>query len=241
METRTPMSQDTKTTTPRTAVGYLRVSTDMQEESGLGLDAQKDQIESYASSRGINIARWYRDTASGATLVDQRQGLSSLVKDLESNEIVLVAKRDRLSRDLMLSLWIEKEISKVHCTLESCDGAGNGDSPTDVLLKNLILAFGEFERNMISERTRAALKELGKKRKLGRPPYGYQYAENGTLEEKPDEFPTLERIRILQKEGLNTNKIMTMINREGHRSKTGKDFSRNAVALILSREAPKAS
>ena len=236
METRTPMSQDTKTTTPRTAVGYLRVSTDMQEESGLGLDAQKTQIESYADSKGIKIVRWYRDTASGTTQVAQRQGLSSLVKDLESNQIVLVAKRDRLSRDLMLSLWIEKELSKVHCTLESCDGAGNGDSPTDVLLKNLILAFGEFERNMISERTRAALKELGKKRKLGRPPYGYQYAEDGTLEERSDEFPTLERIRVLQKEGLNANRIMTMINREGHRSKTGKDFSRNAVALILDRE-----
>ena len=236
METRIPMSQDTKTTTPQTAVGYLRVSTDMQEESGLGMDAQKNQIESYASSRGIEIVRWYQDTASGTTQVAQRQGLSSLVKDLESNQIVLIAKRDRLSRDLMLSLWIEKELSKVHCTLESCDGAGNGDSPTDVLLKNLILAFGEFERNMISERTRAALKELGKKRKLGRPPYGYQYAEDGTLKERSDEFPTLERIRVLHQEGLNANRIMTMINAEGHRSKTGKDFSRNAIALILNRE-----
>ena len=235
MKSRNTMTQET-TTTPRTAVGYLRVSTDMQEESGLGLDAQKDQIQSYADSKGIEIVRWYSDTASGASHVEDRNGLSALVKDLESNQTVLVAKRDRLSRDLMLSLWIEKEISRVHCTLESCDGAGNGDSPTDVLLKNLILAFGEFERNMISERTRAAMKELGKKRKLGRPPYGYRYTENGILEEDPETYPTLERIRVLQKEGLNPNKITRMINAEGHRSQTGKEFNRNSMCLILNRE-----
>ena len=235
MKSRNTMTQET-TNTPRTAVGYLRVSTDMQEESGLGLDAQKNQIETYADSEGIEIVRWYRDTESGASRVDARDGLSALVKDLESNQTVLVAKRDRLSRDLMLSLWIEKEISKVHCTLESCDGAGNGDSPTDVLLKNLILAFGEFERNMISERTRAAMKELGKKRKLGRPPYGYRYADHGVLEEDPETYPTLERIRVLQKEGLNPNKITRMINAEGHRSQTGKEFKRNSMLLILNRE-----
>ena len=229
------MTQES-TTSPRTAVGYLRVSTDMQEESGLGLDSQKDQIKTYADSKGIEIVRWYRDTASGVSRVDARDGLSALVKDLESNQTVLVAKRDRLSRDLMLSLWIEKEISKVHCTLESCDGAGNGDSPTDVLLKNLILAFGEFERNMISERTRAAMKELGKKRKLGRPPYGYRYTDHGVLEEDPETYPTLERIRVLQKEGLNPNKITRMINAEGHRSQTGKEFNRNSMLLILNRE-----
>ena len=226
----------TKTTPHRTAVGYLRVSTDMQEESGLGLDAQKDQIQTYADSKGIEITGWYQDTASGTTQVNQRDGLSSLVKDLESEQIVLVAKRDRLSRDLMLSLWIEKEISKVHCTLESCDGAGNGDSPTDVLLKNLILAFGEFERNMISERTRAAMKELGKKRKLGRPPFGYRYTEDGNLEEDPDTFPTLERIRVLQTEGLSATKITKKINAEGHRSQTGKEFRRTTMCLILDRE-----
>ena len=235
MKSRNTMTQET-TITPRTAVGYLRVSTDMQEESGLGLDSQKDQIKTYADSKGIEIVGWYSDTASGASHVDDRDGLSALVKNLEPNQSVLVAKRDRLSRDLMLSLWIEKEISRVHCTLESCDGAGNGDSPTDVLLKNLILAFGEFERNMISERTRAAMKELGKKRKLGRPSYGYKYDENGIPVEDPKTYPSLLRIKELHAEGHNPNKIARIMNSEGHRSSTGKDFSRSSMNLIICRE-----
>lgn len=219
----------------RTAVGYLRVSTDMQEDSGLGLDAQRDQIQTYASQKGIEVVRWYRDTTSGTTHVEQREGLSELVKDLESNQIVLVAKRDRLSRDLMLSLWIEKEISRVSCSLESCDGAGNGDSPTDKLLKNLILAFGEFERSMIAERTRAAMKSLAKTRKIGRPPFGFKYDSSGQLKEDPANHPTLQLIRELHKEGVNPSRIAKTLNEKGLKSQTGKAFSRNVVFQILAR------
>lgn len=220
---------------PRTAVGYLRVSTDIQEESGLGLDAQREQIETYAKSRGIEVVRWYRDTASGATRVDQRTGLSQLVSELESNQIVLVSKRDRLSRDLMLSLWIEKELSRVHCSLESCDGAGNGDSPTDKLLKNLILAFGEFERSMIAERTRAAMKSLAKSRKIGRPPFGFRYDPTGQLEQDPKTHPTFATILALHDEGLNPSRIAKTLNERGLKSQTGKAFSRNVVFQIVSR------
>lgn len=223
--------------TRQTAVGYLRVSTDMQEDSGLGLDAQRDQIQTYATQKGIEVVRWYRDTTSGTTHVDQRQGLSQLVKDLESNQIVLVSKRDRLSRDLMLSLWIEKEISKVHCSLESCDGAGNGDSPTDKLLKNLILAFGEFERSMIAERTRAAMKSLAKTRKIGRPPFGFKYDSSGQLKKDPSTHPTLQLIRELHNEGINPSRIAKMLNEKGFKSQTGKSFSRNVVFQIVSRLA----
>jgi len=222
----------------KTAVGYLRVSTDMQDQSGLGLDAQKDQIQSYANQRGIEVVRWYRDTTSGKTTVEQRDGLSQLVKDLETNQIVLVAKRDRLSRDLMLSLWIEKEISKVSCSLESCAGEGNGDSPTDKLLKNLILAFGEFERSMIAERTRAAMKALAKTRKIGRPPFGFKFSE-GQLVRDPNTHPTRQLIFELHKEGINPSRIAKMLNERGLKSQTGKAFSRNVIFQIISRHNDK--
>lgn len=223
----------------KTAVGYLRVSTDMQEDSGLGLDAQRDQIQTYATKKGIEVVRWYQDTTSGTTRVDQREGLSELVKDLETDTIVLVAKRDRLSRDLMLSLWIEKEISKVSCSLESCAGEGNGDSPTDKLLKNLILAFGEFERSMIAERTRAAMKSLAKTRTLGRPPFGFTYDSSGQLVPDPETHATFLLILELHNEGMNPFRITKMLNEKGLKSQTGKTFSRNVICQIIKRHNDK--
>jgi hypothetical protein len=96
--------------------------------------------------------------------------------------------------------------------------------------KALFLLHGE----LISRRTKAALQELRKTRKLGRPPFGYQFV-NGKLVSRMDQSITLGRIHELDDLGYNANQIMTMINAEGHRSQTGKDFSRNVVALILSR------
>ena len=111
--------------------------------------------------------------------------------------------------------------------------AGNGDSPTDVLLKNLILAFGEFERSMISERTRSALQELGKKRKLGRPPFGYRYDEIGQLEHDPSTHQTLERMKSLRSEGSNYSQIARTLETEGKKSQTGKRFTPQMVRNLL--------
>ena len=57
----------------------------------------------------------------------------------------------------MLVGFLTKEIKKRGATLHSCDGAGNGDSPTDKLLARIIDCFAEYERDLIRARTSAAL------------------------------------------------------------------------------------
>lgn len=115
-------------------------------------------------------------------------------------------------------------------TTETLDQQWHNLSP-EKKQKALDLLFGEY----ISKRTKAALKELAKTRKLGRPPFGFQYNENGRLVENPDETPTLNRILELHRYGNNPNFIATTLNNENRPSKTGKKWTRNAVALILSR------
>lgn len=229
---RLPKSRDS-----RSAVGYLRVSTDLQEESGLGLDAQRDQILAYAKSKGLTVTGFYSDTKSGTAGLDSRNGLSALIADLAPNQVVLVAKRDRLARDLMLSLWIEKEVAKVQCSVESCDGSGNGSTPTDILLKNMILAFGEFERSMIAERTRVAMRSLAKTRKLGRPRFGFRYTNEGQLVPDPGTHQHYLAIVAMHREGMNPNQIAKRLNELGIRSQTGKQFSRNVVVQIVLKAA----
>ena len=219
----------------RDAVGYLRVSTDAQDDSGLGLEAQRSQIKAYAASRDLTIVRWYQDVVSGASTVKDRAGLSSLLDGLEPETVVLVAKRDRLSRDLNLALWCEKEISRFHCSIESCDGAGNGNSPTDVLLKNLILSFAAYERDLISDRTRSALQELKKTRTLGRPTFGHRFDANGQLEPDPLTHPTFKRMMELRYEELKFSEIARTLNNENHLSQTGKHFTPQMVRNLITR------
>ncbi len=99
--------------------------------------------------------------------------------------------------------------------------------------KALDLLFGEY----ISKRTKAALQELKKTRTLGRPPFGFHYSENGRLVENPNETPTLNRILELHSYGNNPNSIMKTLNLENRTSKSGKQWTRNAVVLIISRNS----
>lgn len=90
-------------------------------------------------------------------------------------------------------------------------------------------------RKLISEKTRAALAELGKTRKLGRPRFGYRYDGTGQLAPDPKTWDTLMKIKELHEKGMNANRIATTINAGGHRSATGGSFSRSAMGLIISR------
>ena len=86
---------------------------------------------------------------------------------------------------------------------------------------------------MISERTRSALRELGKKRKLGRPAFGYRYNEFGQLEQDPNTFQTLDRMKLLRSEGVNYSQIARTLESEQKRSQTGKQFTPQMVRNLL--------
>tara|TARA_B100001094_G_scaffold167583_1_gene162131 strand:+ start:156 stop:506 length:351 start_codon:yes stop_codon:yes gene_type:complete len=101
---------------------------------------------------------------------------------------------------------------------------------SDQKQKALDLLHGDY----ISKRTKAALAELKKTRKLGRPPYGYKY-HNGKLVSHVEQSVTLSRMVELRDLGHNTNQIMRILNEEKRLSSTGKRWNRTSVSLVLSR------
>ena len=82
-------------------VGYLRVSTGEQAESGLGLEAQRARIEAYAALYEHAVVRWCVDAGASAKTLD-RAGLRDALSSLSSGEAdgVCVAKLDRLTRSV---------------------------------------------------------------------------------------------------------------------------------------------
>jgi DNA invertase Pin-like site-specific DNA recombinase len=85
------------------AIGYLRVSTKEQGRSGLGLAAQRHEIEQFGSREGFSLKSWHQDvqTGAGADALIRRPGLAAALKEAQAKCCpLIVSKLDRLSRNV---------------------------------------------------------------------------------------------------------------------------------------------
>lgn len=128
-------------------IGYLRVSTGKQQHSGLGLEAQRASIENYASQIGETIEQVFVETESGRKKSrPELQAALSACKRYKAT--LIIAKLDRLARNVaFVSSLMEAGVEFVAV-----------DAPyANKLMLHILSAFAEHEREMISERTKAAL------------------------------------------------------------------------------------
>lgn len=132
---------------PRLAIGLTRVSTAEQGQSGLGLEAQQASIRAFVAAQGWNLVAEYSDIASGKD--DRRPGFQGALARCRQLDAVLVAARlDRITRRAhTLSQLLEDGVS-----IRAADMPG-----ADELMLRIYAAMAQKERELISERTRAAL------------------------------------------------------------------------------------
>lgn len=166
-----------------TAILYLRVSTDEQTESGLGIDAQRAACIAAATRLGLEITGEYVDAGiSGAKGVADRPALLSALSTVKRGGVLLVAKRDRIGRDMGITIAVESELARKGAALLSAAGEGSEDDSIGGLIqRRMIDLFAEVEREMIRTRTRAAMAE---KKKRGERvsrfiPFGYSLDSDG--------------------------------------------------------------
>lgn len=196
-------------------VGYIRVSTDQQAESGLGLEAQAGAIQDYAKKFGADKYEIFRDEGlSGALSLDKRPGILEAISALSKGDTLVVAKRDRLGRDPMVVAMIERAVQRRGARIVSAAGEGtDNDDPSSILMRRMVDAFGEYERLIIGARTKAALQAKKKKQeRVGYIPFGHKLSDDGIrLEEYEEEQRILRKMKSLRKKGLSIRGIaMTM-------------------------------
>jgi DNA invertase Pin-like site-specific DNA recombinase len=133
------------------------------------------------------------------------------VAALRRGDVLLVAKRDRLARDVIAVAMIERLIGKRGARVVSAAGEGSeNDDPASVLMRRLIDSFAEYERLIISSRTRAALaaKRRRNERVSGIVPFGYRLgADKRTLVADDEEQATLAAVRALRGAGASLREV----------------------------------
>ena len=143
---------------PLTVVGYIRVSTGEQLDSGAGLEAQRRAIREECQRRGWLLAEIYEDVASGRALAG-RTGLKAALAALDGHQAaaLVVAKLDRLSRSLLDFAALMERGRRSKWALVALDIGVDTTTPSGEMMANVLAVFAQFERRLIGQRTREAL------------------------------------------------------------------------------------
>lgn len=233
------MNTTEKTNAPKW-VAYYRVSTKKQ---GLGLEAQRVRVMEAAKEAGAVVIAEYSEKVSGK--VKNRPELTKAMnKARKGNAVVVVAKHDRLSRDLAdaADFVFKKGVEFAILNLPA-------EAMSDPLLFGVYFGLADKEAKLISERTKAALavrKAQGVK--LGNPngAIAMQTEEVKTrasearkrkADENPNNLVAANEIRRLFASGKQTlQKIADHLNAQGYSTASGKgDHTRKSVQLLIKR------
>ena len=153
----------------RKVIGYTRVSTQDQGNSGLGLSAQRQRIVEETERRGWEVV-WIEDRASAKSL--DRPGLQRALTLLRRGEVegLCVAKLDRLSRSMLDFAQVVSDADKQGWAVMALDLGVDTSTAAGEMLAGVMVTFAQYERRLISQRTKdglAAKKAQGYT--LGRP------------------------------------------------------------------------
>ena len=215
------------------AVAYVRMSTERQD---LSPDAQRAAIERWASGQGVTVVAWHDDLGvSGGTPLEERPGLLAAIDALDANHagVLVVAKRDRLARDVLTAALVERLCERKGARIQTADGAGNESGPEGALMRTLLDAFAAYERALIRARTKGALAVLkAKGRRTGGVPMGSSAGADGMLAANEAERAAVERARELRGEGKSLRAIAAALDTEGHRPR-GKRWHVETLSRIV--------
>jgi DNA invertase Pin-like site-specific DNA recombinase len=211
---------------------YLRVSTDDQD-----VQAQRAACLEYIKRNGGGEHLEFCDQAVSGTLrMEEREQMMNAINALTKGDIFLVARRDRLGRDVIHNAIIEAEIKKKKCKLVTVtQDDSNMDAGMAQMMRTLVDAFAQYERYLISQRTKARLQEKKKVgQRVGRVPYGYRLLPDGIhIAPCPKEQATLAMLHEWQQAGLSYRDIEKMAEENGLLNREGKKWLHRNIYGVL--------
>jgi site-specific DNA recombinase len=235
-------AEQKQTEASKKAVGYIRVSTEEQRDSGLSLGAQRESITAFAKSQGYQLLEIIEDAAvSGAKDPTSRPGFSRVLElaQQEAFGILLLWKFDRLARHLAYAVATTQTLHEdYHVTLRSVTEPIETESPMGQTIFSIFAGMAMMEREAITERTLMGRKAKAKQGGFagGKAPYGYARDKEGGLIIVPEEAGVVQKIFALHRQGLGTKAIAAHLNAEGIPTRGGRPWIFSTIQGMLHNE-----
>ena len=214
-------------------IGYIRVSTDLQNNSVI---TQKEMIENYGKLNGFKIDEYFIDFGISGKSVIEREKYLELMELVKQGKIetIVTTSLSRWSRNT-LDLLQSIEVIKKHDTdlMVIKENIPSLKTPMGMFFCEVLGSVYSLERRMTSQRTKDVIQKKKRSSKVySRTPYGFDSLD-GMLIENNKEQKLLRKMYRLRDNGESYLSISRFMNRNNHKTKTGKIFSKDNVRILL--------
>lgn len=224
-----------------TATGYVRVSTEGQATDGVSMDAQKARIRAWCDANGYELAAVHADAGFSGKRADNRPGLQAALAEVcKTGGVLVVYSLSRLARSTKDAITIADRLHKADADLVSMSERIDTTSASGKMVFRMLAVLAEFERDLVSERTAAALAHKASKgERVGEIPFGFRLAGDGvTLLPDEREQAAIATMKALRADGWTYRAIAAELTRLGVATKKGHaTWTHQSVRSVLAREA----
>jgi len=217
----------------------VRVSTAGQVDEGVSLAAQEAKLRAWAEANDAEKVTVFRDEGISGGRADNRPGFQSALAAVGKDDALVCYSLSRLSRSTRDTLDLADELQKRGADLVSLSEKIDTTSAAGKMVFRMLAVLSEFERDQISERTRAALAyKRGRSEKTGGDvPFGYA-ARAGRLMPKVREQKAIQDMIRRRAAGESLRAIGAALESAGVRRRGGaSSWHPEAVRRVLQREA----
>jgi site-specific DNA recombinase len=224
-------------------IAYIRVSTVLQASEGVSLEAQRARVEAWAALHGavLDEADVHVDAGLSGKDASNRPALQAALDSVcACRGVLVVYSLSRLARSVRDTIAIGERLSRAGADLVSLSESIDTTTATGKMLFRLLAVLAEFERDLLVERTEAAIAhKRAKGERIGQVPYGKRLADDGrTLVPHEGEAQALGYIRSWRAEGRSLRQIAGSLTLIGIPTKNGGLTWRHSTVSELLKRAP---
>lgn len=220
---------------------YIRVSTDMQAQFGLSLEAQESMLRKYAALNDYTISETYIDTQSAKDT--HRPSYERMMHQVYAGKIDLIicTKLDRFSRSSRdFYAFIEDYVNAGIVNLALINERVDTSQPATRMMLPLMIACAQMERERTAERVKTSIAYIrGEGGHYGKIPYGYMTEGEGKIKKlipNPMEQSHIADMAQMYKAGKKFSEIADQLNASNVKPRQISKWTENAVYLLLIRE-----
>ncbi len=219
----------------KNAIIYLRVSTAGQVIDGVSLDAQESKARAWCELNDYQVSGVFTDAGISGKSTANREGLQNALNAIKKEDALVVYSLSRLARSTKDTIQISETLNAKGVDLVSLSEKIDTTTAAGKMVFRMLAVLSEFERDQVSERTKAALQhKKANGERTGSIPYGFKLAmDKVKLLKDKTEQALIALVKQLREGGLSLRKIAARVAEQGFKNRVGNAFNPKTISNIL--------